>query len=176
MAQGPPVPHLLLDPKVNGVGAGWHRAKNMRTVSPGTNGQPRVQQKATTAQEFPGRVASSPRTDHKLQEPAEPQMPWGGPLCPGTPGRSAGRIREKGRQMIKLLFTPEAGRELGFELAKNIGHLETGLSQTQQRLPTRGQKGSVPGQEAPHLLARLLPWSLDHVVRPPTEQRATNNH
>lgn len=101
LAQGPPVPHLLLDPKVNGVGAGWHRAKNMRTVSPGTNGQPRVQQKATTAQELPGRVASSPRTDHKLQEPAEPQMPWGGPMCPATPGRSAELLGGLGKRDAK---------------------------------------------------------------------------
>ena len=137
-----------------------------------------MQQKATTAQELLGRVAAA---QDRPQAPGACRAAdaLGRAVVPRHTRkvcRAAGRNGEKGHQMIKLLFTPEAGRELGFELAKNIGHLETGLSQTQQRLPTHGQKGSIPGQEAPHLLARLLPWSLDHVVWPPMEQRAINNH
>ena len=52
-------------------------------------GQPRGQQKATTAQELEGRAASSPKTDCVPQEPTDPQTPWGGLGCPGAPGRSA---------------------------------------------------------------------------------------
>lgn len=77
--------------------------------------------KATTAQDLEGMVGSTPRLT-----PCSRSLQIYGCL-----GRAGGLPQEnwgKGHQTSKLLLTPEAGKEL----ARNPGHLEPGLTQTQQ--------------------------------------------
>ena len=137
LAQGPPAPHLLLDLKVTGWGQGGTepRTRGSRTVSPGTQWPAQTAKKGHSCT---GTLENSQQPQDRPQAPgacgaADARGRAVVPMHTRKVCRAAGRTREKQRQRIKLLFTPEAGRELGFELARNTGHLETRLSQTQQR-------------------------------------------
>lgn len=170
LAQGPPVPHLLLDPKVTGWGQGGTepRTRGSGTVSPGTQWPA---QRAKKGHNCTGTLENSQQPQDRPQAPgacgaADARGRAVVPIHTRKVCRAAGRTRKSDAKGLSC----SSPLRLGESWVLNWPETQDTWKHVSPR-PSRDDlpvARSIPGVEAPHLLARLLPWS--------REQRAINNH